>query len=177
MSSLFSPTWKFKVSQNTLKENLEAVPRKRITLQKKNRAESPTIFENSPSAITGQAVHIDNSIEDSRVVDEALGMIEGVGAKLDQVLLKLDNLEDRVNVIHKDLTVIKEKMNELDSRVSVKEEKTKELQEVVKFVCEDTKELKVKAEKSYADAKEEVKKLKLHILNMEVYQRRESKIL
>ena len=101
-------------------------------------------------------------------------MIEGVGAKLDQVLLKLDSLEDRVIVIHENLTVIKEKMNELDSRVSVTEKKPNDLEKAVEFVCEDTKELKVKAEKSYADAKEEVKKLKLHILNMEVYQRREN---
>ena len=34
--------------------------------------------------------------------------------------------------------------------------------------------MKEKVEKSYLEAKEEAKKLKLHLLNMEVYQRREN---
>ena len=144
------------------------------TSPKRNRAESSSGFENSPTAIT-ELSGIDDSSEDSKVVDETLKMVEAFGAKLDQLLSKLDILESRVNDIHRDLSEINVKLSELDNRVSLAERKTMDLEEAIEYGCKDTKESKEKVEtESYLEAKEEAMKLKLHLLNKKVYQRREN---
>ena len=109
--------------------------------------------------------------DESLLVDEALDMAQTLGDKLDQVLSKLDKLETRVAEIHSDISEINkritEEVNRLDGKIA-------QLEEGANYVTNDVQDLKFNLDTAYKKASKETEKLKLELLNMNVYQRREN---
>ena len=109
--------------------------------------------------------------DESALVDEALDMAQNLGNKLDQDLAKLDTLETRVAEIHNDMLEINkrttEEVNRLDGKIA-------QLEEGANYVTKDVNDLKMNLDTAYKKVSKEVEQLKLKLLNMNVYQRREN---
>jgi len=114
----------------------------------------------------------------------ALNMADNLGSKMDEILEKLNQLDsigcqikslhesmDRINQIVKRLEC---KFNRLKQEVTVAAQETNSLKESVKFLNEEVENGKKKLQDSENNTQLELERLRLQLLDYEIYDRREN---
>ena len=123
----------------------------------------------------------ENQTDDSFIVDAALDMAKDVAGTIDLILKnleKLEGIEKRVNEIADRLDKIDARVTEevscRDSKIKKVEKVTADLENGAESLPKDTRDLKKEIDENEVKLKGEIENLNLHLLNMEVYQRREN---